>query len=38
MGKNPLRLRVEFALTCTTLEGIDVIKEALLTAKQTVNE
>lgn len=37
MASNPLKIRVDFALTCTTFEGVDVIKEALLTAKHQVN-
>jgi len=38
MASNPLKIRVDFALTCTTYEGVDVIKEALLTAKHAVND
>ena len=37
MASNPLKIRVDFALTCTTYDGVDVIKEALLTAKHAVN-
>jgi len=37
MASNPLKIRVDFALTCTSFEGVDVIKEALLTAKHIVN-
>jgi translation initiation factor 2 subunit 1 len=37
MASNPLKIRVDFALTCTTYEGVDVIKEALLVAKHQVN-
>lgn len=37
MASNPLKIRVDFALTCTTYEGVDVIKEALLTAKHEMN-
>jgi translation initiation factor 2 subunit 1 len=37
MTSNPLKIRVDFALTCTTFEGVEVIKEALLTAKHIVN-
>lgn len=37
MASNPLKIRVDFALTCTSFEGVDVIKEALLTAKHHVN-
>ena len=33
MSSNPLKIRVDFSLTCTSFEGVDVIKEALLTAK-----
>ena len=36
MTSNPLKIRVDFALTCTSFEGVDVIKEALLTAKHAV--
>ena len=35
---NPLKIRVDFTLTCTSFEGVDVIKEALLTAKHQVND
>lgn len=38
MATNPLKIRADFALTCTRFEGIDVIKEALLTAKAKVND
>ena len=38
MATNPLKIRVDFALTCTSFEGVDVIKEALLTAKHAVND
>lgn len=38
MATNPLKIRVDFALTCTSFEGVDVIKEALLTAKHQVND
>jgi translation initiation factor 2 subunit 1 len=37
MTSNPLKIRCDFALTCTSFEGVDVIKEALLTAKHQVN-
>lgn len=37
MASNPLKIRVDFALTCTTYDGVDVIKEALLSAKHQVN-
>lgn len=38
MASNPLKIRVDFALTCTSFEGVEVIKEALLTAKHQVND
>lgn len=38
MSTNPLKIRADFTLTCTTYEGIDIIKEALLTAKHAVND
>lgn len=38
MSSNPLKIRVDFALTCTQFDGIDIIKEALLTAKHKVND
>lgn len=38
MSSNPLKIRVDFALTCTQFDGIDIIKEALLTAKHRVND
>ena len=38
MSSNPLKIRVDFALTCTQFDGIDVIKEALLTAKHKIND
>jgi len=38
MVTNPLKIRVDFSLTCTSFEGVDVIKEALLTAKHRVND
>jgi translation initiation factor 2 alpha subunit (eIF-2alpha) len=31
-------LRADFELTCFTYEGIEAIKEALLTAKKAVND
>lgn len=37
MATNPLKIRVDFTLTCTSFEGVDVIKEALLRAKHAVN-
>lgn len=38
IASNPLKIRVDFALTCTSFDGIDVIREALLTAKHRVND
>ena len=38
MSSNPLKIRVDLALTCTQFDGIDIIKEALLTAKHRVND
>lgn len=37
MSSKDLKIRVDFALTCTSFDGVDVIREALLTAKQKVN-
>jgi translation initiation factor 2 subunit 1 len=37
IASNPMKIRVDFALTCTQFDGIDVIREALLTAKHQVN-
>jgi translation initiation factor 2 alpha subunit (eIF-2alpha) len=38
MAPKPLKIRVEFALTCTQFDGIDIIKEALLTAKHRASD
>ena len=38
MPLNPFKIRVDFKLTCTTYDGIEVIKEALLTAKHAIND
>ena len=38
MTVNPLKIRVDFALTCTSYDGIEVIREAMLTAKHAVND
>lgn len=38
MTINPFKIRVDFSLTCTTFDGIEVIKEALLTAKHEIND
>lgn len=37
MASNPLKIRVDFMLTCTAFDGVDIIREALLTAKHAVN-
>lgn len=38
MTANPLKIRVDFSLTCTSFHGVDIIKEALLTAKNAIND
>jgi translation initiation factor 2 subunit 1 len=38
MAPTPVKLRADFELTCFTYEGIDALKEALLTAKKEVFE
>lgn len=38
MPLNPFKIRVDFKLTCTGYDGIEVIKEALLTAKHAIND
>ena len=35
---NPLKIRVDFSLTCTSSDGVETIREALLTAKHLVND
>ena len=35
---NPLKIRVDFSLTCTNYDGVEAIREALLTAKHVVND
>jgi len=35
---NPFKIRVDFSLTCTGYDGIEAIREALLTAKHEVND
>lgn len=35
---NPFKIRVLFTLTCTGYDGVEAIKEALLTAKHEVND
>ena len=34
----PFKIRVDFSLTCTGYDGIEAIREALLTAKHEVND
>lgn len=36
MAPAPVKLRADFELTCLTYEGIDAIKEALISAKKKV--
>lgn len=38
MAPTAVKLRADFELTCFTYEGIDALKEALLTAKNAVND
>lgn len=33
IASHPFKIRVDFALTCTSFDGVDVIRLALLTAK-----
>ena len=35
---NPFKIRVDFNLTCTGYDGVEAIREALLTAKHEVND
>ena len=35
---NPLKIRVDFSLTSTSSDGVETIREALLTAKHVVND
>ena len=35
---NPFKIRVDFALSFTGYDGIEAIREALLTAKHEVND
>ena len=37
IGMKPKKIRADFSLTCTSIKGVDLIKEAMLTAKHTVN-
>lgn len=38
MAPTPVKLRADFELTCFTDEGVDALREALLTAKKAVND
>ena len=38
MAPTPVKLRADFELTCFTYEGIDALRESLLTAKKEVFE
>jgi translation initiation factor 2 subunit 1 len=38
MAPTPVKIRADFELTCFTYEGVDALKEALLTAKNAVND
>ena len=38
IASNPIKIRVDFALTCYSYDGIDVIRLALLTAKHEIND
>lgn len=38
MAPTPLKLRADFEMQCFTYEGIDAIKEALITARTKVNQ
>ena len=35
---NPFKIRVDFSLTCTGYDGVEAIRETLLTAKHEVND
>ena len=35
---NPFKIRVDFMLTCTGYDGVEAIREALLTAKHEIND
>ena len=38
MAPTAMKLRAEFELTCFTYEGIDALKEALITARTNINK
>jgi translation initiation factor 2 alpha subunit (eIF-2alpha) len=33
----PKKIRADFSLTCTSFDGVDLIKEAMLMAKHQIN-
>ena len=35
---NPFKIRVDFSLTCTVYDGIEAIKESMLTAAHEIND
>jgi translation initiation factor 2 subunit 1 len=38
MAPAPVKLRADFEITCFTYEGIDALRDALITAKTAVND
>ena len=38
MAPAPVKLRADFEITCFTYEGIDALRDSLLTAKAEVND
>jgi translation initiation factor 2 subunit 1 len=38
MAPTPTKLRADFELTCFSYEGIDALRDTLLTAKKEVND
>jgi translation initiation factor 2 alpha subunit (eIF-2alpha) len=37
MAPTPMKLRADFEMNCFTYEGIDALKEALITSRTKVN-
>jgi len=37
MAPTPMKLRADFEMTCFSYEGIDALKEALITSRTKVN-
>ena len=35
---NPFKIRVDLSLTCTGYDGVEAIRESLLTAKHEIND